>query len=717
MLRQAVAAYYNSGEPIMTDPEFDALKAEHATDRLNNPSDPVWEDTILDQVGAEPPATFEKVSRGTPMLSLSNVFATADACADLDKWRNSLPDGSIVSVEPKIDGLSVELYYKAGELVRALTRGDGVVGSDVTANVRMMESVPKRLNNLFNPCDDSEAERFNFDDLVVRGEIAISHDDFKRINADGLFANPRNAASGAIMSKDPADSRDRRLTFILHTFVSGSGYWVNVSTQDSFLLRASCAGFATVRSYVMMAHAQYKRVRDDALQGFQFPVDGLVAKVSQFDIRRTLGETGTAPRWAIAIKFPQEQKPTLMHGITIQVGRSGVLTPVAELLPVLIDGSTVSRASLHNETHINALGLCVGDTVVVQKAAAIIPEIVRSVTHDENPDRVLHSFSVVNHVGGTCPECGSRDLESVTTDKCTKWYCRNKGCISAVASHVAYWASRQCFDIEGIGGEAAEAWARAYLAGKDAFDKPQYPSGLEAAFRLFGATKEDLAALTWTTEAGGTMTFGVTRAAKAIASLEKAVKKPLRIWIAGAGIPSVGINTSKELSRLFPSARALIADANNPAGLLHQVQASVSDAQLIRDFGVTVSRHVGPVSALAVLEFVKQHGATWQSFMPTLDNGLLDVLSDNFYGDNQPAEGPLSGKSVCVTGTLSVGRTEFQALLESAGARIASGVSKNTDILVAGEAAGSKLDKAGKLGITVMSEDEVRNAIRQHFLS
>lgn len=687
-LRAGSTSYYNTGSTLMTDEEYDTMKRQHEAARQAEPNDPVWEDTILDQVGAPPPAGFAKVKRTVPMLSLTNVFEVNGNCDGLRSWVQNLPFGTVYVLEPKIDGVSLELRYESGQLVQALTRGDGLVGSDVTANIRNSGAVPVSY-----PCD-SRGEV-----LVVRGEIAISHENFAAINKTGRFANPRNAASGAVMSHDQADAVERRLTFLAHSHVEAPA---RLDSQSVFLEWLSQIGF-TVAPYCYPV-GPYLKLKDLALEGFEFPVDGMVAKVNRFDIRRELGETSSAPRWAVAIKFPQEQQLTRLNGITIQVGRSGVLTPVAELEPVHIDGSVVSRASLHNEDFVRNLHLEVGDTVLVQKAAAIIPEIVESHTHKQNPNRVLHGWNLVGHLGGRCPACGCTDLNSVITETCTKWYCTNPSCVSTLASAITYWASRQCFEVDGLGGEAATALAQLYV---DTISGNNHLDRIHATFGLFKYQAELFANLQWTTESGSRMTFGNARAAKVRKSMDTAINKPLNVWITAAGIHTVGVNTGKELSRLFRDSASLIADADSSDGLLATLADSGDKKLIAAKFGVDVSHHLGPVSADAMLHFVKDgKAAVWSMYMP---GG--NVLSDNYHGDTVKVEGSLTGMTVCITGTLSVTRPVFQKLLEAAGATVVGSVSSKTKILVAGADAGSKLEKARKAGVTVLTEEEARGLL------
>ena len=717
-LRDWAEAYHN-GEPMVPDTVFDETMGLHAAHRRSNP-DEYPKDTILDRVGTPPAKTsgFEKVSHTTPMQSLDNVFEGANGEADeLNTWLAGIASviGATreVMIEPKIDGLSLSLIYQDGKLVRAVTRGDGTMGDNVFANVVASGMVPldlkAKLPYQHHGCID------------VRGEVFMDWPTFDRLNSEleaageQKLVHPRNAAAGALRQHDAAECAKRGLRFLPHGVI-GSGF----DTYRDSIEFLRIFGFEVIPKQMAETQEQFEIVGIlRAIVGTpDYPIDGLVLKVNDFELRNRLGSTSRAPRWAIALKFKAEKVVTKLKAITIQTSRHGVLTPVAELHSVYVEGATISRCTLHNEDQIRFLDLMVGDDVEIRRAAGVIPELTGSVTSarrrqeltdyhrskyevngavletmvatsmaDERP-----KFDLIKHVGGKCPSCGSADIRRDA--EASAYKCCNPDCPAQLAGKVQHFCSRQALDITGIGEEAAAALAER-LQGAGVMD-------------LFKCTRGLFASLTWQTESGGTMTFGDSRAAKTMAALEQSKKLPLHRWLYALGIPSIGVNTAKEISRLCKDAVAL-SDMTMTGRPICQIAMGVDkSSEGLAPYGI--SSHLGPVSAKALEKWV------WSEQGQYVINKLhtWGVVSDNYNPKPVVVSGGSSGfagKTVVVTGTLSVGRNEFEALLSNAGAKVSGSVSKKTDYLVAGENCGSKLDKAKAAGVNVITEAEARQLL------
>lgn len=703
-LRDASDAYYR-GAPILSDDEYDELRDLHALERRRNPEHPQWADTILDAVGAPPPpAGLSKVAHSHPMLSLDNVFVgDDDSLAELEGWCAAIAAqhgaGTRLILEPKIDGLSVALTYRDGELERAVTRGDGSVGEDITANVLAARIAPPRI-----PCRLGEG----CEPQVMHGEIFMTFADFADLNAraesagEEPYANPRNAAAGIIRRHDP--SQVRGLSLLVHGFATPAG---TLYSHEAARLNAA-GDLHTPPSTAIAAGSPLVFGSGSAMQRLfaglcDFPIDGVVAKVDDLELRAKMGCTSRAPRWAVALKFRQETAETRVREIAVQVGRSGVLTPVAELEPVQLDGSTVGRASLHNQDQVNRLGIRPGDRVLVRKAGAIIPEVVRSVTYADMGPRGQEArgkWLLPEHIGQQCPSCGHGELKQRMVGEATVWLCGNTaGCPAQMGAWVEHMASRACLDLDQLGGEACDEIGR--LAKGEGIGHP---------FDVLGKPAGWFAALSWETRSGGRMTFGESRAAKVAEAISRARLLPLNRWVAALGLPSIGANTSKEISRLCPDAAALVRSCCDPEGVFGTMADSLGGDKVRYDklkllYGV--SPRLGPVSLRVLVDYARsEEGRRRLSQIPGT------ARSDNYQDASAPqVGGPLSGKTFVVTGTLSVPRGEIQSLIESAGGKVSGSVSAKTDYLVAGEKAGSKLDKATKLGVSILSEAELRGMV------
>ncbi len=752
LLRHWSDAYYN-GNPEVSDQEFDSLWDSHKMDRMANPDLEVWKDTILDRVGApvKPTSGFPKVAHQTPMLSLDNVFEKDGDFSEVSAWLAKLQDRPLVVVEPKVDGLSLSLVYENGILARAVTRGNGLDGDDVTQNIHPAMGIPQAIipDEPFNGAGGYQNARGR---IEVRGEVYMPVPTFVRLNAElrargeEPYANPRNAAAGALRLHDWRESRKRGLKFRPY---SVEGYEFKLDCHMSDMGRLGQIGFEPLPAYGFIAgvdHPDWNLLKKELTEGEDFQVDGLVLKVDRYDARRDLGFTSRAPRWAVALKFKQPAVTTTLRAITVQVGRSGVLTPVAELEPVEVDGSVVSRATLHNEDQVNRLGLQVGDRVEIEKAGGIIPAVVRSVTaeafrqelrrrsHTEvrgTPEEIdswiegvygaaRQSFSLLTHIDGKCPSCRGDQLER--DEETVAWRCVNPSCPAQLAAKLLHMCGRKALDVTGIGDEMAEATSKAlYDHIKQECDGrcSPMPSPLEILLELWtwhetGETREGrtswLAGRGWQTEADGRMSFGQKRAEKAMAAFEASKKLPLHRWLFALGIPSIGENTSKEIARLFSTPGQILLHAN-PRGLPEDDcwLQRIADGQGKDDLAhYQISHHLGPVSAAALLEFARSEAGI--KILNQLQ--AWGVKSDNYNPVPVADSGkPLSGKTVVITGTLSVPREQIQALCEEHGAKIGSSVSKKTSYLVAGDNCGSKLEKARALGVTILSESDLREML------
>lgn len=753
-LVKASDAYHNTTahrEPLMSDAVYDALRTSHKAAYAKYPH-LFPEDTILKRVGAAvaPDTGFARQSHKTPMLSLDNVFEGADGNLDeLNTWlagiENSFGKEVRIVIEPKIDGLSLRLNFLANLLKVAATRGDGAVGDDVTVNVKTAAIVTQSLRTMPTPPPEKGKELadgviYTHGDLEINGEVFMDFAAFERLNErcrerkEPEYANPRNAASGSLRLHDPQECARRGLRFLAHG-VHGGPYTSYLEARGDLMNR----GIEFPAVLIAAASHRWQSVEElkSALQrDIDYPIDGLVFKVDSYGVREALGETSDAPRWAVALKFQQPVAHTRLDGITIQVGRSGVMTPVAELEPVLIDGSTVSRATLHNEDRVRLLGLQIGDTVAIRKAGAIIPEIVESITHstrqaelyeffrdkhtDYTPEELTAHvrlaiaderppFNLLMFIDGKCPSCGGTDIQKISSadqlsgapdgkKSTAAWRCMNSlKCPAQLAGRIRHFVSRGALDITGIGEECAQAIADSKLLRNGPID-------------LFDWTINDLAEMVWVTD-NGTMRFGSTRATTAVNAMISARKLPLNRWLAALGIPSIGENTSKEISRLCRNATEIMELAAPRCIQTPAVQAIswiAYGSGKVKDETLTpfqISGHLGPVSCRALQDFAKSPEGNY-AFNRMAEFGItsgnynpVPVASD---------DKPLFGKNFAITGTLSVSRDEMKALIEGAGGKVSGSVSAKTHYLVVGEGGGGKAAKAQAAGVGTLTEAELR---------
>ncbi|MEW6420752.1 MAG: NAD-dependent DNA ligase LigA [Deinococcota bacterium] len=645
-------AYYELDAPEIPDDEYDRLVRELRTIEAAHP-EWVGESSPGQTVGGAPSSAFLPVEHPTPMTSLDNVFSDEELAEWQEKLARALNlppdhDGFTYTGELKIDGLSVNLYYVDGILQWAATRGNGRVGEMVTEQVLTIPGIPRELPGLTG-------------ELEVRGEVYLSRADFAAFNARAeelglpLLKNPRNGAAGALRQKDPEVTRTRNLKALFYGLGKRDG--VPARTQGEVLAWLAAQGFPTSRYSEtfagLRAAADYHHRMTAQRAQFEFDADGTVLKLDSLTLQAEAGLTSRAPRWAIAYKFPVEEVETVLESITVNVGRTGKLAPLAHLSPRLIEGSTVSKATLHNEDYIAGLDLRIGDTVVVRKSGGVIPQIMRVVLEKRPPDAVPYLFPT------HCPECGHAVVRAAGD---ANTYCPNPACPAQQFERLRYFVSRGAMDVRGIGEKLIEQLLAAGLV-HDAAD-------------LYQLTAEQLASLERS---------GEKKAANILAQLEASKTRPLWRLINALGMNHVGERNAQALARAFGTLDALLA-------------ATPESIEAVPGLGVTIAGSV--TAALA--------DPSMQDLIRRLrERGLNPVEEAAPRGD------ALAGLSFVLTGTLSRPRDEIKAQLEAAGARVTGSVTKKTSYLVAGEEAGSKLDRARELGIPVLDEAGLRALLEE----
>ncbi len=668
--------YYALDAPEISDAAYDSLvreleAIERAYPALVTPESPTQ------RVGAPPSEAFAPVAHASRMYSLDNAMDLEELDAWLERVRAALGERECGFVcELKIDGSSLALTYEGGTLVRAATRGDGRTGEDVTANVRTIRDVPLRLR------DGAVGAGSAWPTIEVRGEVYLPKSSFERINeeqdAAGLpeFANPRNAAAGSLRQKNPAVTAKRDLATFIYAIADPRP--LGLARQSEVLSWLREAGFHVNPDVVACADAQAVRAFcTSALQRrdeLPYEIDGVVVKVDSLALQDELGYTAKAPRWAVAYKFPPEEKTTVLREIRLQVGRTGAVTPLAEFDPVKVAGSTIARATLHNSEEIARKDVRVGDTIVVRKAGDVIPEVVGPVLG------MRPAASEPFVMPQACPSCGS-DLWREEGE--VVWRCTNVGCPAQRFERLVHWTNRGALDIEGLGPEII---ARLVDAGRlhDVADFYTLDAH-ELAELDMGRTKKD----------GSPVTLGETVADKILVNVEASKTRTLARVLYGLGIRHVGTTVAEALAGAFGSVEALreAAATEPPAGL-------TAAATLAADPLASVEG-IGPKIAASI-----------RAFLANPDNvavlGRLEAagvsLRDEASADIRPQT--LAGLTFVLTGALDrFTRDEAAAALKALGAKVSSSVSKKTSFVVAGESAGSKYDKAIELGVPVLSEE------------
>jgi DNA ligase (NAD+) len=656
-IRHHDTLYYTKDNPEISDADYDALRHELETLEAQYP-DLITPDSPTQKVGAAPGQGFKKVRHAMPMLSLGNAFADEDVKDFIDRVRRflGLRETEVVEVvaEPKIDGLSCSLRYEKGRLVMAATRGDGAEGEDITANVRTIRDVPHEIKGA--P-----------DVLEVRGEIYMRRDEFMKLNerqaalGGQIFANPRNGAAGSVRQLDSKITASRPLQFF--GYALGEVSEAIADTQWGIKQKLKAFGFAEAKpsllcSLVEDILAYYNTVMAER-PDLPYEIDGVVYKVNRIDWQERLGFVSRSPRWAIAHKFPAQQAVTILNDIVIQVGRTGTLTPVAELEPITVGGVVVSRATLHNEDEIERKGVRVGDHVVVQRAGDVIPQIVGFLP--EKRTGHPRKFVMPDH----CPVCGSLAIreEGEVARRCTGGLV----CGAQAVERLKHFVSRDAFDIEGLGDKIIrEFW-------EDGLVKT--PGDI---FRLEEKDKKSLTPLR--VREG----WGEKSARKLFDAIDTRRVISLSRFIYALGIRQVGQATAKRLAAAYGSFENLKTSVN---------QDGYDDLLNIEDIGPSVAEDL-------IAFFAEPNNRK------VLDD-LENILTIENYVAPKSSGSPVEGKTVVFTGSLTtMTRPEAKARAESLGAKVAGSVSAKTDYVVAGEDAGSKLKKATELGVKVLSEQE-----------
>lgn len=637
--------YYECDAPEISDYEYDALfrelgELESAFPELDSPTSPTK------RVGGKALDKFEKFTHNVKMGSLTDVFSYEELDDFVKRVNEILGDGTEYSVEPKIDGLSVSLIYENGVFVRGATRGDGITGEDVTENLRTVKDIPLKL---------SEPIPY----LNVRGEVYMSRKVFAEINevreAEGLalMANPRNAAAGSLRQLDPKIAASRRLSIFVFNLQEGSPYMDGraCKTHAESLDRLTELGFVTLPDRKTLsgidAISEHVRALGESRPELSFDMDGAVIKVNNLNDRITVGEGTSTPKWAVAYKYPPEEKRTKLLSVDIQVGRTGVLTPTANLAPVRLAGTTVSRATLHNANYIADKDIRIGDTVVVRKAGEIIPEILESVK--ELRDGTEQEFRMPD----VCPSCGHPTVRDESGDGAAI-RCVFAGCPAQCARGIVHFASKGAMDIDGLGPQVVEL----LLANgkiKDIKD-------------LYLLRKEDIEGLD---------RMGKKSAENLIGAIEASKDRGLEKLLYALGIRGVG----------EVAAEAIAVRMQTLEGCIN---ASLEDFLAVDD--------IGEITATALVEYFADEGT----------RALLDEISAlgvNTVAKSEQKADTLAGLTFVLTGTLpTMTRDEASEMIKSAGGKVSSSVSKKTSYVVAGEEAGSKLTKANELGVTVIDE-------------
>ena len=636
--------YYVDNENDIDDYEYDMMMRELKAIEEEYP-ELITPDSPTRRVGGEATNMFESVAHTVKMESLQDAFSF-DEIRDFDRRVKDAVTNATYVVEPKIDGLSVSLEYRDGVFVRGSTRGDGSVGEDITANLRTVRAIPLRLKT-------------DLPFIEVRGEVYMPHSVFHKLveeqelNEEKPFKNPRNAAAGSLRQKNPKITAKRKLDIFVFNVQQIDGHSLSNHKQSLDYLKE--LGFKTIPFYTEFKNIdgaidEPKRIADIRYT-LPFDIDGAVIKVNDFEKRRILGSTAKFPKWAIAFKYPPEEKETKLLSIEVNVGRTGVLTPTAVFSSVLIAGSTVSRATLHNEDFIKEKGICIGDTIIIRKAGDVIPEVVSVKEHI--PDAVPYRMPEI------CPSCGAK---AVREDGEAAIRCNNPDCPAQLLRMLIHFCSRDAMDIEGLGDALLNKLVEQNMI-KTAADIYSLDFGKIAEMDKMGK--------------------------KSAENLKKAIEKSkendLSKLVFALGIRHVGAKAAKLLSDNFRDIDSIM-------------NSSAEDISKIDGFGL--------VMAQSVVDFMSMPQS--QKLIADLKAAGVNMKAEDTHIDNR-----FSGKTFVLTGTLTkYTRSEASRIIENYGGKASSSVSKKTDYVLAGEAAGSKLAKATELGVKIINEDEFAEMIQ-----
>lgn len=640
--------YYVKDAPEMEDYEYDKLYRELVELETANPQY-ITPYSPTQRVGAKLTGDFPKVVHGRPMLSLSNVFSADEVRAFGTRVSRELGHTPDYVVELKIDGLAVNIHYENGLLTRAVTRGDGKVGEDVTANVRTIQSVPLYIEN---------APPY----IEIRGEAYMPHKEFQRINEEreaagiATFVNPRNAAAGSLRQLDPAVTASRNLDFFAYAIGMEEG--ANIHSQKE-LLEALESYHFHVNPHYTVCHTiddVVERIAywDTERHNLPYDTDGMVIKVNSFEDQEQLGSTVKDPRWATAYKYAPEEVETIVKDITINIGRTGVLTPTAELEPVFVSGTNVARATLHNEDFIKEKDIRIGDHVMIHKAAEIIPEVIKALPEQRTGDEVV--FTMPAH----CPIC---NFPTVRRDGEVAVRCSNPHCPAVEKEKIIHFASRDAMNIEGLGPSIVESLIRYKL--------------IATVADLYKLTEEQLITME---------RMGKKSAQNLVKAINDSKSRGLGRLLFALGIRLIGAKAGQIIAQQFPSMDVLMSTTEEE---------------------FTNVAEIGPTMAASLTQYFKEpHHRELIEELRGLGVVMEEVVE-------QPQGDELAGETIVLTGTLAaMGRKEAGELLASHGAKITGSVSKKTTMVIAGEEAGSKLTKAQSLGIRILNEEEFLELIK-----
>ncbi len=717
-LREEIAEhnrrYYEEAAPTVSDRAYDRLYKELADLEERFPA-LASADSPTQRVGGAPLKAFAQVKHRVPMLSLDNTYSEEEIASFYARLNRLLPNETIsVVVEPKIDGVAVSLTYENGKLERAATRGDGVVGDDITQNIKTIRSIPQRLRGTVPAL------------LEVRGEVYMDKRGFNRLNVQrteaGLpvFANPRNAAAGSLKQLDAKIVAERPLGVVFYGTGAAEGLDIGLHSKVFPFLKK--LGLPSAEKWWIAGSVEeiLEAIHDlDAIRhDFAYQTDGAVVKVDSLAQRERLGFTAKAPRWAIAYKYQAERVETRLNGILVQVGRTGILTPVADLEPVTVSGSRVARATLHNEDEIKRKDIRIGDTVVMEKAGEVIPAVVEVVL-SKRP-RSAKPFDFFKHIHGKCPVCGGsvlRDPEFVA------WRCQNLQCPAQTTRRLEFFAGRGALDLEGIGGIVADKLVERGLV-REPLDVFELKAGPLAILNL--GTEEN------------PRVFGEKNAAKAIHAIDRAKTFPLSRWLFALAVEEVGKTTAAQLAAFHETIddvanSPMLRDVRDYHAKLEQARAlrrsdparyekikeqvgeiverlvktgfaTPSKAKSEKVFGIVTE--VGPVVAETVLTFFESDAG--KRALRRIQQLGIKPKSEKI-SRARAAALPFAGQTFVLTGTLpEMTRDEAAGKIEALGGHVSGSVSKKTNYVLAGEAAGGKLDKARELGVPILSEAEFR---------
>lgn len=657
-LRRYEYQYHVLDEPIVPDAEYDRLFHQLKALEQQYPQ-LIDADSPTQRVGAKPLASFNQIRHELPMLSLDNAFSNDELKAFVKRIQDRLivmPDSLNFCCEPKLDGLAVSILYVNGRLTQAATRGDGTTGEDITANIRTIRNIPLQLLTNNPPTR-----------LEIRGEVFMSHSGFEQLNrislekGEKLFANPRNAAAGSLRQLDPKITATRPLLFNAYSIGIFEGTLLP-KTHFARLQWLKSIGIP-INNEIRLCNTiekvvDFYRTMGEKRRSLGYDIDGTVIKVNDIALQQELGFVSKAPRWAIAYKFPAQEELTLLNDVEFQVGRTGAITPVAKLKPVFVAGVTVSNATLHNADEIARLDVAIGDTVIIRRAGDVIPQIV-GVIRERRPQNAKQIIFPTH-----CPVCNSviARIKDEAVSRCTGGLI----CAAQRKESLKHFVSRKAMDIDGVGSKLIEQLVdREYI---------HTPADL---FRLDKLTLMRLERM------------GEKSAENVINSVKKAKKTSLQRFIFALGIREVGEVTALNLANHFRNLTALQA-------------ATLEELQAVPDVGEVVANHIlvfwREAHNVSVVEDLINQGIHWDDVQPTL-----------------VTENPLNSKTVVLTGTLAkMGRNEAKAILQQLGCKVSGSVSSKTDYVIAGENAGSKLNKAKELGIKVMNEKEFLELVEHY---